>query len=93
MTNQTTNPSRHHVFASGSTGLVLVALALVIHPAFFIPALVAFSLPLLKQPGQRSWGWAGLVFALVATQVVIGYTLGKDAALRDNAAAESRQAD
>ena len=36
---------------------------------------------------------AGLVFALVATQVVIGYTLGKDAALRDNAAAEIRQAD
>lgn len=93
MTDPTTNPSRHHAFASGSTGLVLVVLALVIHPAFCIPALVAFSLPLLKQPAQRSWGWAGLVFALVATQVLIGYTLGKDMALRDNAATESRQAD
>jgi len=93
MSDRPSEASRHHLVATGSTGFVLVVLALVIHPAFFIPALVAFSLPLLKQPGQRSWGWAGLVFALVATQVLIGYTLGKDMALRDNAAAESRQAD
>ena len=93
MSTPGTESSRHHLFASGGTGFVLVALALVIHPAFFIPALVSFSLPLLKTPGQRSWGWAGLVVAVLATQVVIGYTLGKDLALRDNAAAETRQAD
>ena len=93
MSTPSPEPSRHHLFASGGTGFVLVVLALVIPPAFFIPALVAFSLPLLKTPGQRSWGWAGLVFALLATQVLFGYKLGKDAALRDNAAAEARQAD
>lgn len=85
-------PSRHHQIASGGTGLLLVAFALIVHPAFFIPALVSFGLPLLKQPGQRSFGWAGLVFAILAAVTLMGYTVGKDMALRDNATAESRQA-
>lgn len=84
--------SRHHVAATGLSGFVLLAFALLLHPAFFIPALVAFSLPLLKQPGLRSAGWAGLVFAVLSAVVLMGYTVGKDMALRDNAAAERRQA-
>lgn len=79
--------------ATGSgLGLVLIALALLVDPLFYFPALVAFSLPLLKVPGKRAFGWAGLAFALVAAIVVAGYTIGKDMAERDNAASEQVQA-
>jgi hypothetical protein len=80
------------IAASGWLGMVLIALALLVDPLFYFPALVAVSLPLLKVPGKRAFGWAGLAFALVAAIVLAGYTVGKDMAERDNAASERRQA-
>ena len=84
--------SKRTDYVAGGGGLVLLALAILVHPAFFLAALVAFSLPLLKMPGQRSWGWTGLVFAVIAATILFGYTVGKDLAMRDNAASEHIQA-
>lgn len=81
-------PGKRFTLGASGLGLGLIALALLVHPIFYFPALVTFSLPLLKTPGQRPWGWAGLVFALVAAIIMGGYTIGRDMALRDNAVSE-----
>jgi hypothetical protein len=89
---ETAKASGGSIAASGWLGMVLIALALLVDPLFYFPALVAVSLPLLKVPGKRAFGWAGLAFALLAAIVVAGYTVGKDMAERDNAASERSQA-
>ena len=92
MTDHAPATPRNALMAGGTAGAVFLLLALFVHPAFYILMLVAISAPLIRMPGQRPFGWAGLGFAVLAAVVLMGYTIGKDAALRDNAASESRQA-
>lgn len=83
---------RRHLIAGGTAGAAFLLLAIFVHPAFLILMLVAISAPMIRLPGQRPMGWIGLGFAVLAAVVFMGYSIGKDAALRDNAASESRQA-
>ena len=48
-------------------------------------ALLLISLPLLTKPKTRSLGYAALAFTAFFISVAIGYTIGKNAAQRDNA--------
>ena len=75
--------SRDSVFL---LALAFAVAGLVLHPLFLAGAMLCGADLLLRQPAQRRAGFALAAFACVYFLVVGGYGVGKDMALRDNAA-------
>lgn len=64
---------------------VFAILGIALHPLWFTGAFVLLGVVVLRSRRQRRMGLALFALAMVYFSIVLGYMVGRDAALRDNA--------